>query len=263
MYKSEMAADKVGLKFDLPTILLVIYVLYAIISIGMTGLLFSVAIGLILYGVVDSYPLLVAAIILSGIVWKVWLQKYLNFREGFNSGVPVYNQSGASIAKRIANIQVKEAPTGFLSSSFVEGFADADPSSATTVAPTTASAPAAAAGQPVSSQMAAAVPAAGTVAAMTPAAVPATSEPFKNEGGFKLGQLPSEVAGGFHIDAGTTLMNAMNSLKPDQIQAMTTDTKSLLETQKSLMGMLQTMKPMLNDGKQLMETFHEMFGNQK
>ena len=259
-----MAADKVGLKLDLPTILLVIYVLYAIISIGMTGLLFSVAIGLILYGVVDSYPLLVAAVILSGIVWKVWLQKYLNFREGFNGGVPVYKQSGASIAKRIATIQVKEAPTGFLSSSFVEGFADADPSTATTIAPTTASAPApaAAAGQPVSSQMAAALPAAGTVASMTPPVVP-TSEPFKNEGGFKLGQLPSEVAGGFHIDAGTTLMNAMNSLKPDQIQAMTTDTKSLLETQKSLMGMLQTMKPMLNDGKQLMETFHEMFGNQK
>jgi len=26
------------------------------------------------------------------------------------------------------------------------------------------------------------------------------------------------------------------------------------------MGMLGTMKPMLNDGKQLMETFQEMFG---
>jgi ubiquinone/menaquinone biosynthesis C-methylase UbiE len=51
-------------------------------------------------------------------------------------------------------------------------------------------------------------------------------------------------------------------LMPDQVKAMTEDTRKLMETQKSLMGMLTTMKPMITDGKQMMETFTEMFGKQ-
>jgi hypothetical protein len=77
---------------------------------------------------------------------------------------------------------------------------------------------------------------------------------------FKLGEIPSQVKNGPHIDASSTLMKAMKSLNPDQINAMTKDTQQLIETQKSLMGMLGTMKPMLNDGKELMETFQQMFG---
>lgn len=76
---------------------------------------------------------------------------------------------------------------------------------------------------------------------------------------FKLGEIPSQVKNGPHIDAGSTLMKAIKSLNPDQINAMTKDTQQLIETQKSLMGMLGTMKPMLNDGKQLMDTFQQMF----
>lgn len=77
---------------------------------------------------------------------------------------------------------------------------------------------------------------------------------------FKLGEIPSQVKNGPHIDAGSTLMKAIQSLNPEQINAMTKDTKQLIETQKSLMGMLGTMKPMMNDGKELMETFQQMFG---
>jgi hypothetical protein len=77
---------------------------------------------------------------------------------------------------------------------------------------------------------------------------------------FKLGEIPSQVKNGPHIDAGSTLMTAIKSLNPNQINAMTKDTQQLIETQKSLMGMLGTMKPMLNDGKELMETFQQMFG---
>jgi len=79
---------------------------------------------------------------------------------------------------------------------------------------------------------------------------------------FKLGEIPSQVKNGPHIDASSTLMKAIHSLNPEQINAMTKDTKQLIETQKSLMGMLGTMKPMMNDGKELMETFQEMFGKQ-
>lgn len=77
---------------------------------------------------------------------------------------------------------------------------------------------------------------------------------------FTLGEIPAQVKNGPHIDAGSTLIQAIKGLNPDQINAMTKDTQQLIETQKSLMGMLGTMKPMLNDGKQLMDTFQQMFG---
>jgi hypothetical protein len=77
---------------------------------------------------------------------------------------------------------------------------------------------------------------------------------------FKLGEIPSQVKNGPHIDAGSTLIKAIQGLNPEQINAMTKDTQQLIETQKSLMGMLGTMKPMMNDGKELMETFQQMFG---
>jgi hypothetical protein len=78
---------------------------------------------------------------------------------------------------------------------------------------------------------------------------------------FKLGEIPSQAKNGPHIDAGSTLIKAIQGLNPEQINAMTKDTQQLIETQKSLMGKLGTMKPMLNDGKQLMETFQPMFGS--
>jgi hypothetical protein len=77
---------------------------------------------------------------------------------------------------------------------------------------------------------------------------------------FKLGEIPDQIKNGPHIDAGSTLIKAIQGLNPDQINAMTKDTKQLIETQKSLMNMLGTMKPMMNDGKELMNTFQQMFG---
>jgi len=77
---------------------------------------------------------------------------------------------------------------------------------------------------------------------------------------FKLGEIPSQAKNGPHIDAASTLVKAINSLDPDQIKAMSKDTQQLIDTQKSLMGMLGNMKPMLNDGKELMDTFQQMFG---
>jgi hypothetical protein len=62
---------------------------------------------------------------------------------------------------------------------------------------------------------------------------------------FKMGQLPSENASGPHIDSGSTLLKAMESFKPEQVSAMTEDTKKLIETQKNLMGMLSSMRPIL------------------
>jgi hypothetical protein len=66
--------------------------------------------------------------------------------------------------------------------------------------------------------------------------------------------------GGPKLDAGKTIMKAMESFDSNTIGAMTDDTKKLLETQKSLMGMLSQMRPVLADGKELLQTFSGMFG---
>lgn len=61
-------------------------------------------------------------------------------------------------------------------------------------------------------------------------------------------KLPSEKDDkGYHLDSGTTFLNAYKALKPDQIAAMTRDTQELLATQKSLVGMLDSFGPLLKD----------------
>ena len=52
---------------------------------------------------------------------------------------------------------------------------------------------------------------------------------------------------GFHLDSGTTFLNAYKALKPDQIAAMTKDTQDLLATQKSLVAMLDSFGPLMKD----------------
>jgi len=105
----------------------------------------------------------------------------------------------------------------------------------------------------------------------TPEAVPAPKKavpPPPDNGSraefFELGKkykLPSEEDDkGFHLDAGTTFMNAYKSLKPDQIAAMTKDTQELMDTQKQLMATLNTLKPLMQDGKNMMNTFQSYFG---
>lgn len=60
--------------------------------------------------------------------------------------------------------------------------------------------------------------------------------------------LPSESDDkGYHLDAGTTFLNAYKALKPDQIAAMTRDTQELLATQKSLVAMLDSFAPLMKD----------------
>jgi hypothetical protein len=74
-------------------------------------------------------------------------------------------------------------------------------------------------------------------------------------------KLPSEDDDAdVHLDAGSTFMNAYKSLKPDQLAAMTKDTQDLMQTQKQLMSTLQTLKPLIMDGKEMMNTFQSYFG---
>jgi len=74
--------------------------------------------------------------------------------------------------------------------------------------------------------------------------------------------LPSEKADGdHHMDAGSTFMKAYKQLKPEQVQALTTDTQKLIAVQKDLMANLNNLKPLVSDGKEIMKTFKSFFGS--
>ena len=265
------------------TLLLLVYILYGFFALPFAGFLLSLAVGLLSYGAMESAELSVAFVILTGVVYSLIsragaataLMKVAT-KEGFVTG----NLDGSEkIAKRVEKIyKANVGPHGVYASAFVEGFADAGstevdgqlkavmkdkpaeesaeskPASATAASTAGSGIP-----PPPPPAVAAAVPKAEAQGGAQP-----TNQGFRgapDDGQFKLGVLPEETKGGYHIDTGTTVMNALNALKPDQIQAMSADTQKLIDTQKSLMSMLSTMKPMLQDGKQMMETFQEMFGN--
>ena len=96
-------------------------------------------------------------------------------------------------------------------------------------------------------------------ASMTPPAV-AGFQGQKTTGLFKLGEMPSEQKGGPFVDVASTMNKAVSSLNTDQMAAMTAESKSLMETQKNLMNMLSSMRPVLEDGRNLLDTFSGVFG---
>jgi hypothetical protein len=229
----------------------------------------------IAYGLLESYELGVAFAVVVGVLYGLLRQTNFTYetkftKEGFS------NDTASQIVTRVAEIK-KEGPRGVLASSFAEGFADATTdnsgnevtatSTAKTTSAETKAAPATTNGNAGSGVPPPAPPAAATTVTQQAAtggqasAASGFTGSSKKDMEFKLGVIPEESKGGYHIDQGTTVMNALNALKPDQIKAMTDDTRKLIETQKNLMSMLGTMKPMLQDGKQMMANFQEMFGN--
>ena len=276
------------------TAFLVIYSLWALFNIGVIGFLMTASIGLISFGVLGRIELASAFTIVLGIVVSMALKAYKSYmKEGFEAnsmavilpGGPQYkvNASGhesagtyaqpgapvqdslVDIAKRIAKIQHGPEPTevkGFSSSSFVEGFADAD-SVAKPVPDAGSGAEQKEKASVESPSKPAPIEEATKVNEQMKKDLPKEEFKSQDDGLFRLGQLPTDTKDGPHIDAATTMMNALNALKPKQIEAMTNDTQKLLETQKSLMSMLETMKPMLQDGKQLIDQFGGMFGKQQ
>jgi len=208
------------------------YVLYGLFAIPFAYFMISLAVGLIVYGAADvSLGVTVAVVLITGEVASL-IGKAKS--EGFQDGSP-------AIAARVKTI--KRAPpaqmSGVYASGFVEGFEDISEETKKKDEEKTEEKFESPSSKPA----------------------PAKSEtPKEADGLFKLGQLPTETKGGFHIDQGTTVLNALNALQPDQVKKMSEDTQKLIDTQKSLMMMLGTMKPMLSDGKQLIDTFQQMFG---
>lgn len=229
-----------------------LYLLYAFFMMKFSTLLFSLALGLIVLGLLGSMEIAVAAAMLVGLMFHALGRR----KEGFQTTDPlvVAKQLADIRARTPANVPLSTMPTsasqaqGVLSSSFAEGFSDVTPAQAAEAeGASSASAPASASSAPAPAEK----------KEMATAGFTGTTG---TDGLFKLGELPTETKGGAHIDAGSTILNAISGLKPEQISAMTEDTRKLLDTQKSLLGMLQNMKPMLADSQQLFSTFSGMFG---
>jgi hypothetical protein len=252
------------LTVSIANLIIFMYIVYAIFFVPFSGSLVSAAVGLISFGLLGSYEAAVALTILAGIFFALLTKRKGN--EGFVDGA-------AAISQRVTGMGAKKQrqgePGGVFASTFVEGFESQDASGSTVAVDTTVASPASNPAPTVTMTMPGVdVPTATSIGATAPQpAAGAISSGFRSGGGkepeglFKLGAIPEDAKGGFHIDQGTTVMNALNALKPDQIQQMSADTQKLIDTQKSLMSMLSTVKPMMQDGKQMMDTFQQMFGN--
>lgn len=273
----------------------VAYIAYAIFMVGIPGLLMSLAIGLIIMGVMGSMELAVATAVIVGLlmkyVFKCRADGFMNFSpqevtnriqtmqtaattapsgsviQGFQTMSPaevVQRVAGMRGASRLQSPPVgydgRMGPQGVMASGFAEGFAnpDADTDATNSSAPPTNGSPA----TPSSASAPADATSTSAAAKNAEPTKPTTSgfQGGKNDGLFRLGEIPSEGAGGPHIDASSTILNAIQNLNPGQLKNMTDDTRKLLDTQKSLLSMLETMKPMISDGSQLLNSFNTMFG---
>jgi hypothetical protein len=263
---------------SLTWLILAFYGLYALFGIGFNGLLFSMAVGLIAYSVVDSMLIVAASVILSGILWRTVIAPRVvdTFADVVVSKLP----DGQEAYPRSAVAQIVKRVTGFgedgvqgVGSKMTEGFADVNsldqgrPDAGSAAADKTAAVSTGSSTQASTKE----ATATATLAEAAPSkeavkeATAAAQEAPKTESviptiGVQSGKPDETKRDGFHVDAASTLMNALNTLDTKTIENMTADTRNLLETQKSLMGMLQSMKPLLSDSQNMMSTFNSMFG---
>ena len=215
---------------------------------GLTGLLFTAGIAAIVYSFTDS-------IVTTAVVAMIFAVVYHSIMKTFMSEPFV---TAADVTRQIEAIQkpapkAKE-PFGLYPAS-LEGFEDLQPQEEKEGAASSSVAAPAKTAPAVDSDH---------VEKVTKAVKDSmvAKEEFESATGslFKQGQMPSEHSDGPKLDAGATIKKAMESFDANAVSNMTEDTKDLLKTQKKLMDMLVQMRPVLADGKQLMETFSGMFG---
>ena len=244
--------------------ILIVTALYMLMYTGLTGILLYASITLILLGVLDQFEIAIAISVLCAIFYVYYLKNYFRRMENF-VGTQV-----KQLPKQPQEEKFKDV-TGVYGA-YIEGFAPANDKKETLDGHSSTS-------NPDTPNPKDTVKNEVKVATTTDAPdATETKQGFKNEKMsenaivedefksatnhlFKLGKMPSEHTDGPMLDAGSTLLKAMGSFKPEQINAMSTDTKQLLETQKDLMKMLNQMRPVLADGKELLNTFSGMFGN--
>ena len=255
--------------------ILAITALYTLVYAGLTGLLMTSAITLLAAAFIDEFEVVAAVTIIFALFYTMFLKRYLQRLEPF---VP----NPKEILKRVKGMEMDWSPeqqnfntdtaqpAGCLNRS-LEGFENASDSSDTSDGLST--------GGQADADTKAAIPSdeikkvteavsdqtekvAKAISEENKKIVGVSNEEFKSATGglFKLGEMPSEHKDGPHLDAGKTIMQAMSTFDPKTISSMTDDTKKLLETQKGLMSMLNQMRPVLADGRELLQTFSGMCG---
>jgi hypothetical protein len=260
------------LTYNISFVLLVVTGIYTLVYGGLAGILLCTSIALLAAAFVDQFEIVVAIAVLFALFYIYYLKTILRRFEPFQNldtpneildRVSKMKKDYKEVPQNLQNPYLE--PAGVYNPA-IEGFEDVQPSVPKTgESASSSSAPSKRADEVDSKQ----------VKEVT-SAVEGAKQDAKNESKkeqiakeefasatnqlFKVGKMPSENMDGPMLDSGSTLLKAMESFKPDQINAMTTDTKKLLETQKGLMQMLNQMRPVLADGKELLQTFSGMFG---
>ena len=205
---------------------LILTVVYTLVYSGISGVLLCAAVAFIAGAFIEPLELVVAVTVLFVLLYTMVLKKYLRRFEGFEDTPADKSKPAPTVKKdQVDKKQVEE-----ITSAVKKANEDSKP-------------------------------------------IKEDKESFENNIAsqefqsatnqlFKIGKMPSEHKEGPMLDAGGTLIKAMSSFDPETTAKMTDDTKKLLETQKSLMGMLTQMRPILADGKELLQTFSGMFGGQ-
>lgn len=262
---------------------LVLWALYILLVRGVVGLLISASIGLVIASFEKRLEIIAAGtVILSFIL----LQAMKTFRV-----MEFYTNGGTAteITKRLAHIDNLggvhvESPdfrnaaplnTTYSSNTLaVEGFEDMKPDSRP--APAKSASPVGAVPAELQEQVKKALEVAGVKGPIEEQVtdnsksekkkdeVKPVIQPFQSEasGLFKLGEIPSESRDGPMIDAGSTFMKAISALDPNQIKSMSEDTAKMVDAQKNLIGLLNTMKPIIQDGSKLLTTFSGILGKE-
>lgn len=248
-----------SITFIMSIAVLCVTALYVLLYSGVAGLLLTSAIALLIAAFVEQFELVVAITVIFALFYTVYLKRVLAQFEGFEDAPKMPDESkGDEESKESATHKEPTGPTGVYDPK-VDGFADVKETKDKKEGAGKESAPASA--KNTKDQVDPSLAKDVTTASKDKFKDIEAAE-FKSATNtlFKLGQMPSEHEDGPRLDAGKTIMKAMSSFDPSTISAMTTDTKKLLETQKGLMSMLNQMRPVLADGKELLQTFSGMFG---
>ena len=90
-----------------------------------------------------------------------------------------------------------------------------------------------------------------------------TKEAFGNDDISKEDLTENDQTEDFELDTKGSFYENYKSLTPKQVKGLNNDTKNLISTQKQLLETLTNMGPALKDGKQILDTFKNYFGNEQ
>ena len=231
---------------------LILTAIYTLVYSGVSGILLCAAVAFIAAAFIQDIELVVAVTILFVLLYNMVLKQYLRRFEGFKNHVDTIKNTIKKVQRSSVPVESATAKSHL----HMEGFEDVKVEKSVPADTKTATTPAVNNAEAVTTAIT-------KKEAFTKHKDAIAKEEFQSATNelFKLGKMPSEHKEGPMLDAGGTLMKAMSSFDPDTTKKMTQDTKQLLETQKSLMNMLTQMRPILADGKELLQTFSGIFGN--